>query len=101
MNTLKILVTSQKGGVGKSTIAANIAAYFATLLRKQVTLIDFDHQGTSSTWVRRAHVPNLQIKICDVLSVRRVAVRACAQRIQATTPTTYSSSRSGGRSSSV
>lgn len=70
MNTLKILVTSQKGGVGKSTIAANIAAYFATLLRKQVTLIDFDHQGTSSTWVRRAPVPNLQIKICDVLSVR-------------------------------
>ena len=51
--TFKILVTSQKGGVGKSTVSANLAAY----LKRQgeaVTLIDFDTHGSSSTWLTRA-----------------------------------------------
>ena len=53
MSTFKVLVTSQKGGVGKSTVAANLAAY----LRRQgqsVTLLDFDTHGSSSTWLTRA-----------------------------------------------
>jgi cellulose biosynthesis protein BcsQ len=58
MSTFKILVTSQKGGVGKSTVSANLAAY----LRRQgqtVTLIDFDTHGSSSTWMTRA--PNIGV----------------------------------------
>jgi cellulose biosynthesis protein BcsQ len=53
MPTFKILVTSQKGGVGKSTVSANLAAF----MRRQgqtVTLIDFDTHGSSSTWLTRA-----------------------------------------------
>jgi cellulose biosynthesis protein BcsQ len=60
MSTFKILVTSQKGGVGKSTVSANLAAY----LRKQgqsVTLIDFDTHGSSSTWMTRA--PNIGVVV--------------------------------------
>jgi cellulose biosynthesis protein BcsQ len=60
MSTFKILVTSQKGGVGKSTISANLAAY----LRRQgqsVTLVDFDTHGSSSTWLNRA--PNIGIVV--------------------------------------
>ena len=60
MSTFKILVTSQKGGVGKSTVSANLAAYF----RRQgqtVTLIDFDTHGSSSTWLTRA--PNIGIVV--------------------------------------
>lgn len=60
MSTFKILVTSQKGGVGKSTVSANLAAY----LRRQgktVTLIDFDTHGSSSTWLTRA--PNIGIVV--------------------------------------
>jgi cellulose biosynthesis protein BcsQ len=60
MSTFKILLTSQKGGVGKSTISANLAAYF----RRQgeaVTLIDFDTHGSSSTWLSRA--PNIGVVV--------------------------------------
>jgi hypothetical protein len=60
MSTFKILVTSQKGGVGKSTVSANLAAY----LRRQgqtVTLIDFDTHGSSSTWLTRA--PNIGVVV--------------------------------------
>ncbi len=60
MSTFKILVTSQKGGVGKSTVSANLAAY----LRRQgqtVTMIDFDTHGSSSTWLTRA--PNIGVVV--------------------------------------
>jgi hypothetical protein len=53
-NPLKILITSQKGGVGKSTVSANLAAYFAHSAGKSTTLVDLDHQATAGKWVRSA-----------------------------------------------
>ena len=52
--TLKILITSQKGGVGKSTVSANLAAYFAHTAGKSTALVDLDHQATAGKWVRSA-----------------------------------------------
>lgn len=49
----KILVTSQKGGVGKSTLSANLAAYFQET-GLSTTLLDFDLHGSSSSWLTRA-----------------------------------------------
>ena len=58
--SLKILVTSQKGGVGKSTVSANLAAFFQ-VNDQAVTLIDFDTHGSSSTWLK--HAPAMGITI--------------------------------------
>ncbi len=60
MSTFKILVTSQKGGVGKSTVSANLAAYLCRQ-GQTVTMIDFDTHGSSSTWLTRA--PNIGVVV--------------------------------------
>jgi len=51
---LNILVSNQKGGVGKSSISANLAAYFAIERKMDTLLIDLDRQGTSSSWIQQA-----------------------------------------------
>ena len=43
-----------KGGVGKSHLAANFAAYVSEKHRKSVLLIDLDYQGSLSTFVLTA-----------------------------------------------
>ena len=44
-----ILIGSKKGGVGKSTLATNIAAFLITK-GKDVVLVDSDRQSTSANW---------------------------------------------------
>jgi cellulose biosynthesis protein BcsQ len=63
---LKILITSQKGGVGKSTLSANLAAYFAYIAGKKTSLIDFDHQATSGKWVKKAYPIGINCTTVDL-----------------------------------
>ncbi|MEJ1371257.1 MAG: AAA family ATPase [Candidatus Sedimenticola sp. (ex Thyasira tokunagai)] len=44
-----MLIGSQKGGCGKSTIAVNICAYLVRQ-EKDIVLVDADRQGTASNW---------------------------------------------------
>lgn len=48
----RIVVLNPKGGSGKSTIATNLASYFAVRNENPV-LMDFDAQGSSLRWVRK------------------------------------------------
>lgn len=48
----KIMVLNSKGGCGKSTIATNLASYFAYYEEKNVTLVDFDPQASSLDWLK-------------------------------------------------
>jgi len=52
MTCRKIVVTNVKGGCGKSTIACNIAAYYAQQ-GLNVSIYDHDKQGSSLDWLER------------------------------------------------
>ena len=46
-----IMVLNAKGGCGKSTIATNLASYYAYMEEKNVVIVDFDPQGSSLDWL--------------------------------------------------
>ena len=54
----KIVVLNSKGGSGKTTVATNLAAYYASRGLK-VALMDMDPQGSSVRWLkaRSRHLP--------------------------------------------
>jgi len=56
-----ILVVNPKGGSGKTTLATNLAGYFATRGRR-VVLCDLDRQQSSLDWLKRrpAKLPLIQ-----------------------------------------
>lgn len=55
---LKVLVASSKGGAGKTTVATNLAAYYA-VDGKNTVLVDADRQGSSQRWAeKRAGMSN-------------------------------------------
>lgn len=56
-----ILVLNPKGGCGKSTIATNLAGYYAER-GKRVVLADFDAQGSSMDWLEARPPDRPQIR---------------------------------------
>ncbi len=87
---IKILVTNQKGGVGKSTIAANLAAFLAMQQGIEVSLIDFDRQASSSRWTKKAPDVGIRVHCAEInyensgiaLLSSRAAVRKYSSGVQ-------------------
>lgn len=56
-STMKVLVlTNQKGGVGKTAIACQFAYYLAKTLNLRVLFIDMDHQANASKALKRSNL---------------------------------------------
>ncbi|HZF17758.1 MAG TPA: ParA family protein [Steroidobacteraceae bacterium] len=49
---LRIVVLNPKGGSGKTTIATNLASYYAARALK-TTLMDYDPQASSTRWLKK------------------------------------------------
>ncbi len=52
---LRIVVLNPKGGSGKTTIATNLASYYAVRSMKTV-LVDYDPQASSTRWLKKRQV---------------------------------------------
>ncbi len=83
---MKILITAQKGGVGKSTLAASLAASFAAQAPEQgACLLDLDPQATASQWVQQQPRPGLLAQHSMAMAERdaNVAVLQIKQALRA------------------
>lgn len=55
-----IIVSSRKGGAGKTTLALNLAAQAAHAGKKKVALLDLDPQGSSLFWATLRQVHSME-----------------------------------------
>src|SRR5262249_15381291 len=62
-----ITVGNLKGGVGKTTLTSNLAAFFETQLRKRVLVVDLDYQGSLSATLLRSARKRIDASLADHL----------------------------------
>ena len=79
-NMQRILVLNAKGGCGKSTIATNLAAYYASQGRV-TALLDYDPQGSSMRWLSLRDLERPAIHGIAAFQKRRDVTRAFQMRL--------------------
>jgi chromosome partitioning protein len=76
-----VLVASSKGGAGKSTLATNLAAYFA-LDGQRTVLVDADRQKSSTHWCeKRAAMANAVLPVDGTRRNWETRLPSDAQRV--------------------
>lgn len=71
----KVLIANPKGGSGKTTLATNLAAYFANQ-KREVYLLDLDRQQSAANWLKRrpSHLPKInKLNSLDAASKKKRA----------------------------
>jgi chromosome partitioning protein len=76
----RIVVMNPKGGSGKTTIAINLASYFASRQQTPV-LMDFDPQGSSLRWVKKRQPPQPPIHVIAAFEKDARTTRAFQLRV--------------------
>jgi len=76
----RIVVLNPKGGSGKTTIAINLAGYFAWRQQKPV-LMDFDPQGSSLRWVKKRQPTQAPIHVIAAFEKDNRTTRAFQLRV--------------------
>jgi chromosome partitioning protein len=76
----RIVVLNPKGGSGKTTIAINLAGYFASRQQKPV-LMDFDPQGSSLRWVKKRQPGQAPIQVIAAFEKDSRTTRAFQLRV--------------------
>jgi chromosome partitioning protein len=76
----RIVVLNPKGGSGKTTIAINLAGYFASRQQSPV-LMDYDPQGSSLRWVKKRLPDQAPIHVIAAFQTDSRTTRAFQLRI--------------------
>ncbi len=82
MNTT--LVINSKGGSGKTTIATNLASYFAAH-GVPTTVMDYDPQGSSMSWLRLRALPGSRIYGANAAPQKGGRIRSVEMHVPADT----------------
>lgn len=82
---IRVLVANAKGGCGKTTMATNIASYFATQ-GEDTAIVDYDPQGSSIDWLsaRDPHLANI-IGVAAFKNQSPHSTRSYSLRVPSTT----------------
>jgi chromosome partitioning protein len=76
----RIVVLNPKGGSGKTTLAINLASYYASCQQKPV-LMDFDPQGSSVRWAKKRQPAQAPIHVIAAYENDARTTRAFQLRI--------------------
>ena len=76
----RIVVLNPKGGSGKTTIAINLASYYA-LQGERPTLMDFDPQASAARWARKRQASQAPIHLINAYEKDSRVTRAFQLRV--------------------
>jgi len=80
MRTNTTLVINPKGGSGKTTVATNLASFFAAN-QVPTTLMDYDPQGSSLNWLRQRPATLVKIHAANAAPAKAGRMRSLDMRV--------------------